>query len=213
MKMSDQLDKWMGEFGDSYTDRNMSDDINIQNRMIHWSNIYSTMMLQGAPEKIFEVGANIGSNLLAHKKLSDLTNSEVKMAFNEPNEKARNILKQNIPIAEEVEGDICNLKCDNGFADIVFTCGVLIHIHPDDLLQAMKEVYRVSSKYIICSEYFSPTPREVKYRNMDNMLWARDYGSEWLDNFKGLYCMAYSFSWKRMSGMDNITTWIFQKVN
>ena len=37
--MTDQLSKWKGQFGDQYIDRNMSDDLNIQQRMMMWNGI------------------------------------------------------------------------------------------------------------------------------------------------------------------------------
>ena len=94
--------------------------------------------------------------------------------------------------------------------DIVFTCGVLIHIHPENLLDAMKEIYRVSKKYIVCAEYFSDKDEEINYHGEDGLLFKKDFGSFYLDNFPNLKLIDYGFSWKRVTGMDNLTWWIFE---
>ena len=44
----------------------------------------------------------------------------------------------------------------DSYVDLVFTNGVLFHILPDKLKQIMSKINRVSKKYILCSEYFSP---------------------------------------------------------
>lgn len=212
LNMSDQLKEWMGTFGDEYTERNMPDEKNIMQRMYFWTNNFAAV--PSPPKEIFEIGSNVGANLLAIDNIFKGSQENVELLYNEPNEKANKIIQQqNIRSLRKIGGDLGCLECDSGIADLVFTCGVLIHIHPDDLYTAMREIYRTSRKYIICSEYFSPHLREIIYRDKKEMLWARDFGSEWLDKFNGLRCVGYNFAWKRITGMDNLTTWIFEKAN
>ena len=214
--MTDQLKKWMGEFGDDYTDRCMPDDKMINDRTMFWSGILAMISPLGndPPKRILEVGSNVGANLLAIDKVYSAFDMPVSLYYNEPNKKAREILDQQpIRSKNEVMGNLQSLECNDGHVDTVITCGVLIHVHPDNLYAAMREVYRVSSKYIVCAEYFSPEPREILYRGSSNMLWSRDFGSEWIDKFPGMRCVGYSFAWKRMTGMDNLVVWVFQKVN
>ena len=84
--------------------------------------------------------------------------------------------------------------------------------HPDNLLLAYNEIYRVTKRYIICMEYFSPECREINYRGEEELLWSNDFGKIWLENFP-LRCIGYGFSWKKMSGLDNLNWFIFEKVN
>ena len=51
----------------------------------------------------------------------------------------------------------------------------------------------------------------IPYRGHTDALWRRDYGSIWLDNFTDLHCQGAIFAWKRMTGLDNLTFWVFEK--
>jgi hypothetical protein len=95
--------------------------------------------------------------------------------------------------------------------DMVFTSGVLIHIHPDNLLVTCAEIHRVSRRYIACIEYFSDKPEETTYRGNSDVLFKRDFGGYWADNFPDLRLLGYGFAWKRYSGLDNLTWWLFEK--
>ena len=94
---------------------------------------------------------------------------------------------------------------------MAFTSGVLIHIHPDDLLDSMGEIHRVAKRYVVCIEYFSDKPEMIPYRGHDDRLFKRDFGSYYLDNFPDLSVVDYGFSWKRLTGLDNLTWWVFEK--
>lgn len=212
-----QLEAWQGEFGDEYTDRNIPDEKTIQQRMSFMSGMMSTLPAippQGEPRTVLEVGANVGANLRGIDNVYKMSDKFAELHAIEPNLKARKILEsQDIRGLKIIEGDVCNIQAPDASYDVVFTCGVLIHIHPLNLQMALGEIYRVSRKFIMCAEYFSDTPREIRYQDRDNMLWARDYGEEWLNFHKGLRCCGYSFAWKRFTGMDNLTWWTFEKVN
>lgn len=212
-----QLETWMGEFGDEYTDRNMPDDKIIQQRMMFMSGMMSTLPnipYQGEPKSILEVGANVGANLRALEAVYKLHDKQVDLFAVEPNTKAKKILmNQNIQGLKIIEGDACHIGAPTASMDVVFTCGVLIHIHPNNFQAALGELYRVSRKFIMCAEYFSPETREIKYRDREGLLWTRDYGEEWLKAFPALRCCGYSFAWKRFTGMDNLTWWTFEKAN
>ena len=95
--------------------------------------------------------------------------------------------------------------------EFVFTIGVLIHIAPDDLLASCREMFRVSSQYVACAEYFNPTPVEIDYRGHRGVLFKRDFGAFWLDNFPELELVDYGFLWKRATGLDDLTWWLFCK--
>lgn len=217
MEKDKALEEWLGQFGDEYTERNMPDEKNIQNRMQFFNGIFSVLPaipVQGPPKTILEVGANVGGNLKAIDNLYHVNDSSVELHAVEPNLSARKILKtQDLKNFRLVEGHAGKIEADTASYDLVFTCGVLIHIPPAILPIALGEIYRVSRRFIVCAEYFSPEPREVEYRGHKGLLWTRDFGEMWLNSFPGLRCCGYSFAWKRFTGMDNLTWFVFEKVH
>lgn len=167
---------WRSEFGDAYTERNAVSPEIISARTALWSRIFES--LEGAPpSSILEVGANLGINLYA---LGNLTSAELFAV--EPNALARAKLIQNqvVPTNNISDGLAHDLNFPDESVDLVITSGVLIHIHPDDLLSSCSEIYRVTLRYIVCIEYFSDKPEEISYRGYDELLFKRDFGSFWL---------------------------------
>lgn len=208
--MSDTVtpaDFWRGTFGDEYTGRHPATDQELRARVALWAKILSHI----APEKprtILEVGANIGNNLRALRSLSGARFMAV-----EPNDHARKKLD-----ADEVvnAGDIragtaASIDFPDDIAEMTFSSGVLIHIPPADLLASCREIYRCSSRWIVAIEYFSAEPREVSYRGHAGKLFTRDFGGFYLDHFHDLKPIACGFVWKRLTGMDNLTYWVFSK--
>ena len=98
-----------------------------------------------------------------------------------------------------------------GAVDMAFTSGVLIHIHPDQLPASIEEIHRVARRYIVCIEYFSDKPEMIPYRGHDDRLFKRDFGGLYLDRFPDLQLLDYGFAWKRVTGLDNLTWWLFEK--
>ena len=58
---------------------------------------------------------------------------------------------------------------------------------------------------------FSDKPVETPYRDHSDVLFKRDFGGFWLDNFPHLRVVSYGFAWKRVTGLDNLTWWLFEK--
>ncbi len=87
----------------------------------------------------------------------------------------------------------------------------MIHISPAKLAKSMKEMHRVSRRYILMGEYFAPSEEMIPYRGQNDQLWRRDYGSLFLDMFNDLHPVACTFAWKRMTGLDNLTFWLLEK--
>jgi pseudaminic acid biosynthesis-associated methylase len=212
-----QLEAWTGEFGDDYTQRNMPTEQNIQQRMAFLASIFAVLPsipAQGEPNSVLEVGANVGANLRALEQLYKMHGKVINLHAVEPNESARKVLlSQDINMFKLIEGHAGKIDAPDASYDVVLTCGVLIHISPDKLPMALAEIYRVSKKFIICAEYFSPEARELEYRGQKGLLWARDYGDIWLKSHPGLRCCGLGFAWKRITGMDNLTWFAFEKVH
>ena len=165
--------------------------------------------MAGAPPKsILDVGANVGTNLRALRGLTT-----AKLIAVEPNARARGILVADGVVSKgnALDGIAAHMELSDGAVDLVFTSGVLIHIHPDDLLASCREIHRVSRRYICCIEYFAQEPQEIEYRGHSGMLFKRDFGSFWLDNFPDLSVLGYGFAWKRLTGLDDVTWWLLEK--
>lgn len=209
--MTNEKKLWQGDFGDQYHKRNMITDDNLQPRMVLWHATIPMLLTPSYhPMSYLEVGAGLGANLITINNIYQTHGRVPELYAIETNDKAREALSE-LEHTKVLKGDALNIGAPNASVDVAFTCGVLIHVNPEDQIQALKEIYRVSKKYIICMEYFSPDLREVNYHG-EKALWTRDYGSLWLDNFK-LRSVGYTFFWKRVSGLDNITSWVFEKVH
>jgi pseudaminic acid biosynthesis-associated methylase len=203
-----QLAPWLGDFGAEYIGRNGPDPARLAALTAHWARILRAT--EGAPpRRILEVGANIGLNLRA---LARLTTAELHAV--DPNPRAREILVRDGVVAAERVGDAvaADLGLADGAVDLAFTSGVLIHIHPRDLLSSCREIHRVTGRYLACVEYFADREQEVPYRGLGEALFKRDFGGFYLDNFPDLRLLDYGFAWKRATGLDNLTWWLFEKA-
>ncbi len=164
--MSTQLEAWKGEFGDAYTDRNIVD---WRDRVPALEKILSGRVIRTA----FEVGCSRGHNLLALEHLGIL------VAGVEPNPYACSLALASGLIVSD--GTVYDTGGITGGSDLVLCCGVLIHVPPDRLNTAMRELVRVSRRYILSIEYAAETETEVMYHGLPAMLWKRDYGALWSD--------------------------------
>jgi len=202
-----QENLWRGEFGDTYIRRNAINDRSLAALTQNWARILRATM--GAPpHSILEVGSNIGLNLRALRRLTDAELYGV-----EPNQSARDVLVADgvVPASNALDGLCSSIGLADASVDLAFTSGVLIHIHPDDLLASCQEVHRVTRRYLVCIEYFSDKPETIPYRGESDALFKRDFGSFYLQHFPGLRVLDYGFAWKALTGLDNLTWWLFEK--
>jgi pseudaminic acid biosynthesis-associated methylase len=202
-----QLQFWRGDFGDTYIDRNTASAEHLRARVTMWAPILASLV-GCPPASILEVGSNIGNNLRALRALTGAA-----LYALEPNQQAREILVKDgvVPAANVLDGFAARIGLPDSAIDMVFTSGVLIHIHPDDLLASCAEIHRVARRYVVCIEYFSDKPETISYRGHTDKLFKRDFGSFWLDHFSDLRVLNYGFAWKRMTGLDNLVWWVFEK--
>lgn len=203
-----QLRKWTGSFGDDYIQRNDLAEWKIPLKAKAFKQIFNKIEI----DSVLEVGSNVGVNLSA---INSFVDKKIKIYAVEPNKTAYDKLMENASVTGVTKAwncDAFNLPLTDASIDLVFTAGVLIHIHPKNLGRAVDEVVRVSKKYILCMEYFSDEPEEKKYRGEDGLLFKRDFGGYYLDRFDNLECIDYGFLWKRAEPFDNVTWWLFKKV-
>ena len=208
---------WASDFGNAYQDRNRSNWRSIKNRSRMFGDIFNVMenaskaaapSLPAFPSSIIEVGGGAGDNLRAIDMIYERSRQPVKLMACDINEGARRAMAD---VASVMPGDILALPYKDDSADLVFTSGVLIHIDPSELDQALAEIHREAKRWILSIEYFNPTPDEVKYRDQSGMLWRRDWGEAWLTKFPDLKPLGCGFCWKRMTGLDNVTWFLFEK--
>ena len=210
-------DAWAGSWGDSYQERNASNWGSIKNRSRLFGDIFQAMetaskatpSLPAFPASVIEVGGGAGDNLRAIDMIYERSRQPVRLMSCDPNETARKAMAD---VATVVPGDILALPYGNNEADLVFTSGVLIHIQPTDIDRALSEIYRVSKRWILSIEYFNAVPDEVLYRGQSCMLWRRDWGEAWLAKFPDIKPIGNGFAWKRTTGLDNLTFFLFEKV-
>ncbi len=159
--MSSQLERWSGSFGDEYTDRNVVDPgsrVGGFHRML--AGVY--------PASVLEVGTNRGHNLTALKRVfPDAFAHGV-----EPNEHARELARRAGHIV--LKGSVYELPPWR--YDLVFTCGVLEHVPPERLAEALTWLYGSAERWLLAVEYASDTDTEIEYRGQAGLLWKRDYG-------------------------------------
>jgi pseudaminic acid biosynthesis-associated methylase len=200
---TEQENFWAGEFGNEYITRNNSNEIltakiNFFNHVFKKTNSIKT---------ILEYGANIGLNLISIKKIIP----NVELSCIEINQKAVNELKK-IEDLKIYHDSILNYSVDYK-RNLVFTCGVLIHIDPVFLPKVYELMYNSSNRYILLSEYYNPTPVEVSYRGHKNKLFKRDFAGEMLDKFQDLTLIDYGFKYHRDNNnpMDDVNWFLLEK--
>lgn len=184
---------WAGDGGNAYTLRNDGD---WRPRAAFWRDT-----IPADVETVFECGTNLGMNLRAIRACR-----AIKVQGVEINQTAVDSAQaRGLPV---VQGDLLRMQAVPMW-DLTFTCGVLIHMAPDQVLDAMEQVAALSKRYVMCVEYESESGDEemIRYRGEDGLLWRRDYGR--------LYeKMGLRLERKADAGMgfDRCTAWLFSKA-
>lgn len=197
---------WAGEFGNEYINRNQGD------KMLASNLNFFSKALQHATNlsSCIEFGANIGMNL----KSLQLLFPQMKLSGIEINETASNELKTVIGKDNVYNSSIFDINIDQKF-DLTLIKGVLIHINPEKLTEVYQKLYDYSSKYILITEYYNPTPVAIQYRGHENKLFKRDFAGEFLDLFPDTKLVDYGFIYKRDVNFpqDDISWFLIEKRN
>lgn len=201
---TEQESFWAGEFGDSYIERNKSNQLLASNVAFFAEILQHTNSIQS----LIEFGANIGMNLRA---LQTLLPTAEQNAI-EINEKASAILKENLPQVNVFNESIIDFSPQKQY-DLSMIKGVLIHINPDELKNVYAKLYESSSKYILIAEYYNPSPVEIPYRGHAGKLFKRDFAGEFLDMFPDVKLVKYGFVYRRDPNFpqDDTTWFLLQK--
>lgn len=192
---------WKDDFGTAYARRNQ----NLAELRVPF--FRGLLGRTGPLLSACELGANIGENLQALRTLSP----DMKLTGVEINSFACSQLSR-IEGVQGWQGAIQDYTPNETF-ELVFTCGVLIHINPGDLPQIYGQMFRLSRRFILINEYFNPVPQEITYRGEPERLYKRDFAGEFLDlHGPGLEVVDYGFLWKRLEPAWDNTTWtLFRK--
>lgn len=154
---------WAGDGGNAYTLRNDGD---WRPRAQFWRDT-----IPADVETVFECGTNLGMNLRAIRACR-----AIKAGGVEINQTAvDSAIARGLSVSK---GDLLRMQAVPMW-DLSFTCGVLIHMAPDQVLDAMEQVAAMSRRYVMCVEYESLSGAEevVRYRDNDeDLLWRRPYG-------------------------------------
>jgi pseudaminic acid biosynthesis-associated methylase len=182
-----QTEIWQGEFGRQYTDRHEFTEAGTEELYIKHFGFSRTSMneefIGGLDRKlrILEVGCNLGLQLKLLQKMGFQNLYGVELQPYAVNRAQKTSEGLNI-----VQGSAFDVPFKDGWFDLVFTSGVLIHISPDDLPRAISEIYRCSRSLIWGYEYYSETPTEVAYRGHGSLMWKRDFARAYREQLPDL---------------------------
>lgn len=167
-------------------------------------------MLEGLElRNILEVGCNRGHNLIA---INDLLGEKSQVVGIEPNNYAIEVARAQSPKIAVLKANSYDIPFKNNSFDLVFTAGVLIHISPKDLPKAMREIYRVSGKYILAVEYFAESETEITYRGNSELLWKRNFLHTYQKLFPDLKVINTGFWEKENTDFDSTHWWLMEKT-
>jgi pseudaminic acid biosynthesis-associated methylase len=196
---------WKNEITQSYvTDNSRFDEILGQTA---WKRMLTKVDTEGIISYL-DCGSNIGRNIAVLKKILPLSNSNIIEIAELP----FRICTTTFEIKDSFLGSIKDARFKKQF-ELVFSMGVLIHVHPDELLETMRNMFNLSSRYIILGEYFSRTPIMINYRGEEDKLFKRDFGRYFVENFD-CSVIDYGFLWGNEfddAGFDDINYWVFEK--
>ena len=202
---TEAIEWWKGEEGNLYTARNNPDEAQLRARHDLFEEILAYTQLHRM-ESICEIGCNRGANLRVLRRMG-----YINLVGVEPNESARKAVKL-CKVYESINHVYHPLYHPICETELVFTCGVLIHIPPRELKEMCEEIVDLAKTWVLAIEYFSAEPRMIEYRGTKDRLWSRDFGSFYLDNFPCLEPVACGFAWKPMTGLDNLTWTLLRKT-
>lgn len=202
--MNEQQKFWANIYADEYIKKNTHFDRDLG--IAAWKKLLAKM---GPVDSILECGCNIGRNIDFLNEVQPLASKSIieigKTAFE--------FTTSRYELAHAFNGAIedANFKLES--FNLVFTIGVLIHIHPDNLLKNMEKIYKLSSEYILMGEYFNRTPVMLEYQGQKDKLFKRDFGKLFIENFP-VELVDYGFLWGHLydkAGFDDTTWWLFKK--
>lgn len=194
MKETEQIQQWSGEFGKQYTDRNFMtleemENLSIGNYGFTRSQL-NEKFLKNIPlnMRILEVGSNIGNQLLCLQKagFTNLYGIELQSY-------AVEISKSRTKNINIIQSSAFDIPYKDGYFDIVFTSGLLIHIAPQDINNVLDEIYRCTKRFIWGLEYYFDQYINVPYREKNALMWKGNFSKMYLERFNNLHLVKEEF--------------------
>jgi pseudaminic acid biosynthesis-associated methylase len=212
-KFTNQMECWEGEFGKEYTDRNA---LSLQEMELMYKERYGVTRTEMNSKfigdfdrdiKVLEVGSNIGNQLLCLQKagFKNLYGIELQSY-------AVELSKSRTRAINIIEGSAFDIPFKDDFFDLVFTSGVLIHIAPETVSEVLDEMYRCTSQYIWCFEYYSKVYTQIDYRAHAELLWKANFFKLLLDRFSNLRLVREEF-FKYLNNDNVDAMFLLQKRN
>ena len=203
---------WRSQFGKDYTKRNQLNPADKDALYIKtWGTSRSKMnelFLGGKKiESILEVGCNSADQLAILQKQGYDTLYGI-----EVQDDAVRIAKRLTDGINIIKGSAFDIPFKDEYFDLVFTSGVLIHIRPDDLPAVMREMYRVSRRYIWGYESYNATLIPLDYRGNADTLWKGDYAKLYTEQFPDLELMK-QINYKFLANENVESMFILHKKN
>jgi pseudaminic acid biosynthesis-associated methylase len=186
-KTTEQMAEWQGVFGKEYTDRNAltldeMEDLYRKNYGVTRTDL-NKRFLEGMDYsiRILEVGCNIGNQLLCLQRIGfqNLYGIELQPY-------AVELSKSRTHHINIIQGSVFNTPFKDAFFDLVLTSGLLTHISPSDIHEAMQEIYRCTRKWIFGFEAHADGYEEVPYRRHHSLFWKVDYATLYRKIFRDL---------------------------
>lgn len=201
--VTEQESFWAGEFGDSYTQRNIGAQWVASNLSLFAKALSKTENVRS----VLELGANLGLNLRALRQLLP----QAKLSAVEINARAVAELKQLGDIAVH-HTSILDFHPPKR-SDLVLIKGVLIHLNPDKLPEVYDLMHAASARYICLAEYYNPSPVAIPYRGHTDRLFKRDFAGELMNRHPNLRLIDYGFVYHGDPNypQDDITWFLLEK--
>lgn len=195
---------WAGEFGDAYIGRNRGEALLAANTAF----FARALGRAGAVGSVLELGANVGMNLAALRRL--LPAAELSAVEINPTAAAE--LSRALPDCTVNVGSLLAHKPGRTY-DLVLLKGVLIHLDPASLPAAYDIMREACGRYLLIAEYYNPTPVEVPYRGARDRLFKRDFAGELLERHPEFSLVDYGFAWRRdpLFPQDDLTWFLLER--
>ncbi len=160
---------WSNSFGNEYARRVRPE---WRKRVGFWNDVIKATGVRS----ILEVGTNIGTNL---KAIRHVDPTIVAWGCDVNQAALQEAADAGLYVAESSVFDLGQWTQPK--FDMTATCGVLIHISPEDIERAMRAIIDSSKRYVLAVEYEDQKEVEVEYRGYAKRLWRRPFGSMYRD--------------------------------
>ncbi len=212
MKQTSQEEVWKTKFGEEYNFRNDFDNKALDEVYVSDIGISRTAMNEefigdlDREIKILEVGCNIALQLVNLQEMGFKNLYGIEL---QPH--AVELAKQRTKGMNIIQATAYDIPFKDGYFDMVFSNRVLIHINPNEISKAIKEIVRCSNKFIYGSEYYADEITEIKnYHGQNNIAWKRDFAKLYKDIFPDLKLLKEE-KYKYTFNDDVDSTFLYQK--